>query len=123
MAFTPKEIEIMAAAAVGTAAAAATKVEENAPISPGTKTKIAYDAKGLVTGGADATTADIADSANKRYCTDAEKASLGNTISGDLAVLTANMSIGANRHIVVSGEFNTGAFGVSCADGAVLAVI
>ena len=35
-----------------------------------TKTKITFDSKGLVTSGDDATTADIADSSNKRYQTD-----------------------------------------------------
>jgi hypothetical protein len=49
------------------------KVDENAAIVGATKTKITYDAKGLVTAGADATTADIADSTNKRYVTDAEQ--------------------------------------------------
>jgi len=56
-----------------------TKVTANAGITGATKTKITYDAKGLVTGGADATTADIADSTNKRYVTDAEKTIIGNT--------------------------------------------
>lgn len=54
-----------------------TKVDENAPITGATKTKITYDAKGLVTSGADATTADIADSTNKRYVTDAELTDIG----------------------------------------------
>lgn len=57
----------------------AASVAKNNPITGATKTKITYDAKGLVTSGADATTADIADSANKRYVTDAEKTLLGNT--------------------------------------------
>ena len=55
------------------------KVGENAAITGATKTKITYDAKGLVTSGTDATTADIADSTNKRYVTDAEKTVIGNT--------------------------------------------
>lgn len=55
------------------------KVDTNATITAGTKTKVTYDAKGLVTGGDDATTADIADSTNKRYVTDAQKTVLGNT--------------------------------------------
>lgn len=55
------------------------KVNKNADITGATKTKITYDAKGLITSGADATTADIADSTNKRYCTDAEKTVIGNT--------------------------------------------
>lgn len=55
------------------------KVDENAAITGATKTKITYDAKGLVTAGADATTADIADSTDKRYVTDAQKTVIGNT--------------------------------------------
>ena len=46
------------------------KLTPNAPITAATKTKITYDANGLVTAGEDATTADIADSTNKRYQTD-----------------------------------------------------
>jgi hypothetical protein len=64
------------------------KVDENAAITGATKTKITYDAKGLVTAGADATTADIADSSNKRYVTDAQLTVIGNTSgtnSGDNA--------------------------------------
>jgi hypothetical protein len=56
-----------------------TKVTANAPITGATKTKVTYGANGLVTAGADATTADIADSADKRYCTDAQKTVIGNT--------------------------------------------
>jgi len=55
------------------------KVTANGAITGATKTKVTYDAKGLVTTGADATTADIADSADKRYCTDAQKTVIGNT--------------------------------------------
>ena len=43
-------------------------VVKNATITGATKTKITYDSKGLVTSGADATTADIADSTNKISC-------------------------------------------------------
>jgi hypothetical protein len=55
------------------------KVASNTAITGATKTKITYDAKGLVTAGADATTADIADSLNKRYVTDANLTVIGNT--------------------------------------------
>jgi len=55
------------------------KVGENAPITAGTNTKITYDAKGLVTAGAAATTADIADSTDARYVTDAQLVVIGNT--------------------------------------------
>jgi hypothetical protein len=55
------------------------KVDENSAITGATKTKITYDAKGLVTAGADATTADIASSTDKRYITDAQLVVVGNT--------------------------------------------
>lgn len=55
------------------------KVNRNANITGATKTKITYDTKGLVTSGADATTADISDSSNKRYVTDAQLVVIGNT--------------------------------------------
>jgi hypothetical protein len=55
------------------------KVDENAAITGATKTKITYDAKGLITAGADATTADIAASTNKNYVTDAQATVIGNT--------------------------------------------
>jgi nitrogen fixation protein len=55
------------------------KVTSNTAITGATKTKITYDAKGLVTSGADATTSDIADSSNKRYVTDANLVVIGNT--------------------------------------------
>lgn len=54
-------------------------VESNNPIAGATKTKITYDAKGLVTAGADATTADINDSSNRRYVTDAQLTVISNT--------------------------------------------
>jgi hypothetical protein len=55
------------------------KVAANGAITGATKTKITYDAKGLVTGGADATTADVADSVDKRYVTDAQRTVITNT--------------------------------------------
>lgn len=55
------------------------KVAKNTSITAATKTKITYDTKGLVTAGADATTADIADSADKRYVTDAQRTVITNT--------------------------------------------
>jgi len=54
-------------------------VAANTSITGATKTKVTYDMKGLVTSGTDATTADIADSSDKRYCTDAQKTIIGNT--------------------------------------------
>jgi len=56
-----------------------TKVTGNTAITGATKTKITYDSKGLVTVGADATTADIAASTNKNYVTDAQQTVITNT--------------------------------------------
>jgi len=55
------------------------KLDANTPITWATKTKITYDADGLVTAWADATTADISDSTDKRYVTDAQLTVIGNT--------------------------------------------
>jgi hypothetical protein len=76
------------------------KVDENAAITGATKTKITYDAKGLVTAGADATTADIADSSNKRYVTDAQSTVIGNTSgtnTGDNAVNSLYSGLAASK--------------------------
>jgi len=73
----------------GIATGATIGVVPNTAITGATKTKITYDAKGLVTAGADATTADIAASANKNYVTDAQATVIGNTSgtnTGDNAV-------------------------------------
>lgn len=70
------------------------KVTANTTITGATKTKITYDSKGLVTSGADATTADIADSTNKRYVTDANLTVIGNTSgtnTGDQTFLNARV--------------------------------
>jgi len=56
----------------------ALKLTANSPITGATKTKVTYDANGLITSGSDATTADIADSTNKRYVTDANLTTIGN---------------------------------------------
>jgi len=55
------------------------KLDSNTAITGATKTKITYDTDGLVTSGADATTADIAASTNKNYVTDAQLTVIGNT--------------------------------------------
>jgi len=54
-------------------------VAPNSVITGATKTKITYDAKGLVTAGADATTADIAPSTDRNYVTDIKAGVLSNT--------------------------------------------
>ena len=66
------------------------KLTANAAITGATKTKITYDSKGLVTSGADATTADIADSTNKRYVTDANLTAIG--LIGDKIAKTTNIT-------------------------------
>ncbi len=71
----------------------ALKLTANTPITGATKTKITYDANGLVVAGADATTADIADSTNKRYVTDANLTVIGNTSgtnTGDQTSVSGN---------------------------------
>lgn len=55
------------------------KLDKNTSITWATKTKITYDADWLVTSWADATTADIADSSNKRYVTDTQLTVIWNT--------------------------------------------
>jgi hypothetical protein len=81
----------------GIAAGANVGVVPNAGIESATKTKITYDAKGLVTSGADATTADIADSSNKRYVTDANLVVIGNTSGTNSGDNAANTSIAATK--------------------------
>ena len=81
------------------------KVDENAAITAATKTKITYDAKGLVTAGADATTADIADSTNKRYVTDAQLTVIGNTSgtnTGDNATNSQYSGLAASKEDVAN---------------------
>jgi len=83
------------------------KVDKNTAITGATKTKITYDAKGLVTAGADATTADIADSTNKRYVTDAQATVIGNTSgtnTGDNATNSQYSGLAASKQdALVSG--------------------
>jgi len=55
------------------------KVTGNTSITGATHTKITYDSKGLVTAGVDATTADITESTDKKYVTNAQSAVLANT--------------------------------------------
>ena len=80
-------------------------VVKNTAITGATKTKITYDSKGLVTAGADATTADIADSTNKRYVTDANLTVIGNTSgtnTGD-QTLTGLGGVPTSRTVTING--------------------
>ncbi len=83
------------------------KVVANGAITGATKTKITYDAKGLVTAGADATTADIADSSNKRYVTDAQLVVIGNTSNTNSGDQTSIVGITGTK-----SQFDT-----ACTDG------
>ena len=81
------------------------KVDENTAITGATKTKVTYDSKGLVTAGADATTADIADSTNKRYVTDAQATVIGNTSgtnTGDNATNSQYSGLAASKEDVAN---------------------
>ena len=88
------------------------KVDENAAITASTKTKITYDAKGLVTGGTDATTADIGVSTDKNYVTDAEKTVIGNTSNTN----TGDQTITLTGNVTGSG---TGSFATTIADNVI----
>jgi len=82
-------------------------IAPNAAITAATKTKITYDAFGLVTAGADATTADIASSTDKRYVTDVQSGVLSNTSgvnTGDETASTIKTKLGIST---LSGS-NTG---------------
>ena len=82
-------------------------VGANSSITGATKTKITYGANGLVTAGADATTADIAASTNKNYVTDVQSGVLSNTSgtnTGDETVTTIKTKLGITT---LSGS-NTG---------------
>jgi hypothetical protein len=89
-------------------------VVKNSAITGATKTKITYDSKGLVTSGTDATTADIADSTNKRYVTDAQLTVIGNTSgtnTGDQdlsSYATKNLTLDRKTasYTLVSGDNN-----------------
>ena len=104
---------------ISAAVAGTDYVSPNGSISGATKTKITYDSKGLVTSGADATTADIADSSNKRYVTDAQLVVIGNTsnvntgdqtnISGNAATVTTNANLSGD----VSSVGNTTTIGAN----------
>lgn len=103
------------------------KVDENAPITGATKTKITYDAKGLVTTGADATTADISESGGNLYFTD-ERAqdAVGAMVDSTLvytdatpllsrAALTGDITAaaGSNATTLATVNSNVGSFGSS----------
>jgi hypothetical protein len=102
--------DVLAQRTFGTAANSSISdfVAANAAITGATKTKLTYDSKGLVTAGADATTADIAPSTDRNYVTDAQKSGvLSNTSginTGDETIATIKTKLGIST---LSGS-NTG---------------
>ena len=111
-------------------------VSPNAAIIGATKTKISFDAKGLVTAGVDATTADIAPSTDRNYVTDAKQTVITNTSgtnSGDetsstiktkLGITTLSGSNTGDQTITLSGDVTgtgTGTFIATLANTAVTA--
>lgn len=77
-----------------------------AAITAGTFTKITLGTNGLATAGTDATTADINDSTNRRYCTDAQKIVIDNTSgtnTGDDKTAINGMLKGNGTTIVQAG--------------------
>jgi hypothetical protein len=83
----------------------ALKTDANTAIAGATKTKITYDSKGLVTSGADATTADISASTDKNYVTDAQLVIIGNTSgtnSGDQTLIGLG-GVPTGRNITING--------------------
>jgi lysophospholipase L1-like esterase len=82
---------------IPTTVALANKLEKNTAITSATKTKVTYDAKGLVTGGADATTADIADSTDKRYVTDEQESKILDAIK----IYDSNKSYGLGEQVYI----------------------
>jgi microcystin-dependent protein len=85
-------------------------VASNAAITGATNTKITYDAKGLVTAGAAATTADIAESADKKYITDAQQTVINNTSgtnTGDQTLPTLSSLGAVASNSAITGATNT----------------
>jgi hypothetical protein len=83
----------------------------NASITGATNTKLTYDAKGLVTAGSDATTADIAISTNKNYVTDAQSGVLSNTSgtnTGDQTITLTGDVTGTGTGTFISTLANSG---------------
>lgn len=78
-----------------TQAALDSKVDENTAITGATKTKITYDAKGLVISGADASLAELTDDATHRVVTDAQIATWNALIGGSIFQTTWNASTNA----------------------------
>ena len=131
--------DVLAYRTFGTAANSSTTdfVAANASITGATKTKLTYDAKGLVTAGADATTADIAPSTDRNYVTDAQKSGVlsntsgtntgdetGSTIKTKLGITTLSGSNTGDQTIALTGDVTgtgTGSFAATLTNTTVTA--
>ena len=131
--------DVLAYRTFGTAANSSTSdfVATNASITGATKTKLTYDAKGLVTAGTDATTADIAPSTDRNYVTDAQKSGVlsntsgtntgdetGSTIKTKLGITTLSGSNTGDQTITLTGDVTgtgTGTFTSTLANTTVTA--
>jgi len=69
-------------------------LKPNAAITAATKTKLTYNAQGLVTAGSDALTTDIAEGTNKYYTDARSRAALSLTTTGTSGAATYNNSTG-----------------------------
>ena len=83
-------------------------VAGNAIITGATKTKITFDSKGLVTAGADATTAEISPSTDRNYVTDAQKSGVLSNTSGINTGDETTSSIKSKLGIATLSGSNTG---------------
>jgi len=83
----------------------------NGAITGSTGTKITYDSKGLVTAGANATTADISPSTNRNYVTDVQAGVISNTSginTGDQTITLTGDVTGTGTGTFTSTLANTG---------------
>ena len=83
----------------------------NSSIAANTKTKITFDTKGLITAGADATTADIAPSTNRNYVTDVQAAVLSTTSgtnTGDQTISLTGDVTGTGTGTITATITNSG---------------
>jgi hypothetical protein len=102
--------DVLAQRTFGTAANSNTTdfVAANAAITGATKTKLTFDTKGLITAGADATTADIAPSTDRNYVTDAQKAGVLSNTSGTNTGDETTSTIKTKLGITTLSGSNTG---------------
>lgn len=91
------------------------KLDKNTPIVGATKTKITYDSNGLVTAGADATTADINDTTTRRYVTDTQISTWNAMIGGSIFQSVWNAS--TNTPSLSSGVGTKGYYYIVSVDG------